>query len=111
MYRKVIYPKTSLRVYEVTEGEMIEQRIERMLNNKEPMPIEGSERMYQTRAEGIHPMTDPRTDRFDQALTMTENVAKQRIAKREAIVKDINGKTESADGQSSSSGDPTGETK
>lgn len=113
MYAKVKYPKTDLRKYEVTEGETIEQKIERMLNNKEPITGDGNERMFQTRAEGIDPITDIRSDRFDMALDMTDKLAADKLAKRQKLMDEsknkANGETKSADGQGT---DPVGsETK
>lgn len=110
-YRKVKYGKTDLKVYEVTEGEMIETKVERMMNNKEPMSAEGNERMYNTRKDGAHPLTDIRTDRFDQALEMTDNIAAQKLAKRQEALDKLHGKTESADGQNNSSEPVGAETK
>lgn len=113
MYAKVKYPKTSLKKYEVTEGETIEQKIERMLNNKEPITGDGNERMFQTRAEGIDPITDIRSDRFDMALDMTDKIAADKLAKRQKLMDEAKNKTDGgtqpADGQNS---DPAGtETK
>ena len=55
MIRKNIRsPKTSIRAISNSEGETIENKIERILNNKEPI-TDGAPLIYMERKDGIKP--------------------------------------------------------
>ena len=68
MYNKrVVYSTTDLNINQSTEGETIENRIERVLNNQEPITDKAP--FIETEIqEGVIPMYDIRTDPFDMAL-------------------------------------------
>lgn len=77
--------KNRIKVNKSYEGESIEVKMNRIVNNKEPIedvaPI-----IYQPRDEGVKPEYDIRTDRFliaEQAMT---KVAKNKIAQRKTLV-------------------------
>ena len=78
-----IKKRESFKVNDSTEGETIEMKIERVLNNGEPIedtaPI-----IWTERKEGVRPEYDIRTDRFDIAIDAMDKVSKSRVAKREA---------------------------
>ncbi|AXH74110.1 MAG: hypothetical protein [Microviridae sp.] len=82
MYTKPIYKNGSLRVNNTTEGETIEQKIERIVNNKEPIK-DGAPLLYTERKEGIRASTNIRTDRFEVAIEATDKIAKSYKARRE----------------------------
>lgn len=69
-----------------TEGETIELKIERIVNNKEPIK-DGAPIIYTERKEGIRPSTNIRTDRFEIALDATEKIQKSYQARREENAK------------------------
>ena len=73
--------QTSIRAGVVTEGERLEEFIERAMSNKEPIeaisPI-----IYQARDQGVDPMYNIRTDRWDIALGYSGEMTKTNIAKR-----------------------------
>ena len=87
-----------------TEGETIEQKFRRIVNNKEPIK-DGAPLQYTERSQGVMAGFDVRTDRFEVALDGMNAVNKSKEAKRDAkakmeIVKDVGdesaqGKTES----------------
>lgn len=81
MYKKQKISKTSIRCNEATEGETIEQKIERVVNNKEPI-TDGAPIMYTERSEGVLAATNIRTDRFDIAIEAMDTVSKNHAAKR-----------------------------
>lgn len=112
MYNKINYKKTSIEVNQSVEGESIEQKIERVVNNNEPI-TDGAPIIYTERKEGVQPGYDIRTDRFEVALDAMDKVAATHRGKREErqkkIVEDYNknngstepnnGGTESTQGQ------------
>lgn len=82
MYKKQSPDKTQLNVNDSYEGETIEEKIRRIVNNKEPIK-DGAPLIYTDRKEGVQPAYDVRTDRFDLALEATDSIAKGHITKRE----------------------------
>jgi hypothetical protein len=98
--------KTSLRVNESIEGETIEQKIERIINNKEPIK-DGAPIIFTERKDGVRPEHDIRTDRWDVAIDMSDKGAKDALAKRKAYLQgDKNdGKAESTHGGDKPSGE------
>ena len=82
MYKRNIIPKTTLKVNESYEGETIEQKINRVVNNKEPIK-DGAPIIYTERKDGVKPEFDIRTDRFEIAVDAMTTVAKTHKAKRE----------------------------
>ncbi|UYD39186.1 MAG: hypothetical protein [Wigfec virus K19_94] len=87
MYKKIKMAKTSLRVNESREGETIEQKIDRVVNNQEAISDEAPI-IYTERKDGVIPAYDPRTDRFDVAIDAMTAVSKSNTAKRESSLKE-----------------------
>ena len=70
------------------EGESIENKVNRILINKEPI-TDGAPLIYTKRADGVLPGYNIRTDRFDVAIEAMDKVSKSRLTKRmEYINKD-----------------------
>jgi len=82
MYNKQKIEKTSIQHNDSTEGETIEMKIRRIVNNKEPI-TDGAPIIYTERKEGVKPEYDIRTDRFELAVEATDKITKQHLAKRE----------------------------
>lgn len=82
MYKFKKAKKTSLVVNKSYIGETIEQKIDRIMNNKEPLS-DGAPRVYTERKDGVQPQYDIRTDRFELAVDAMDIVNKDRLAKRE----------------------------
>lgn len=87
---------TSIRVNDSVEGETIEQKMERVVNNGDAI-TDGAPIIYTDRKDGVLPDYDIRTDRFEVAIDAMDKVTKARLAKREEgqksreeIVKDHN---------------------
>lgn len=92
MYVKPKYHKSEILINESTQGETIEQKIERVTQNKEPIK-DGAPLIYTDRNEGVLAGYNIRTDRFEIAIDAMDKVTKANIAKREnkakmEIVKD-----------------------
>lgn len=104
MYKKEInYAKTGLQVNQSVEGETIEQKVERVTVNKEPIK-DGAPLIYTERKDGVQAGYDIRTDRFEVAIDAMDYVAKSIQAKR-----DNNAKMKVVkDGEAESTQDTTG---
>lgn len=87
MYKRNKPKKTTLRVNNSKEGETIEMKMERVINNKEPIK-DGAPIVYTERKEGVLPGYNIRTDRFDVAIEAMDKVSKTHIAKREERIKE-----------------------
>lgn len=101
MYRYKQPEKTSIIVDELPEGETLEMKIERIVNNKEPIK-DGAPPIYTERKAGILPAYNVRTDRWEIALDGTEYITKSTMAKRDAKIVSMepkkDGETESTQG-------------
>jgi len=79
--------KTSLEVNELKEGESIEQKVERLMNNdggiKDTAPI-----IYTDRKMGVVPEYNIRSDRFDLAVDAMDKISQARLARRKNAYKD-----------------------
>lgn len=82
MYNKTKPTKTSIKVNESYKGETIEQKMNRVVNNKEPI-TDGAPIIFTDRKDGVLPAYDIRTDRWDVAIDAMDKVSKTQIAKRE----------------------------
>ena len=69
------------------EGETIEQKTNRVVNNKEPI-TNGAPKIYKSRASGVQTAYNIRTDRFEIAVEAMDKVQKQHIAKRMARIEE-----------------------
>lgn len=76
------YVSGTLTVNETTQGETLEQQVERMISNKESIK-EGTALTYTERSEGVRPEMNIRTDRFEIAIAATDKIARSYKAKRE----------------------------
>ena len=82
MYKPNKTIKTSISHNDSIEGESIESRIERIMNNKEPMR-DGAPMIYTERKQGVLAETDIRTDRMEIAIEAMDKVEKSFKARRE----------------------------
>ena len=82
MYRGNKQSKTSIKVNDSFQGERIEQKIERIMNNAEPL-TDGAPIIFTERKDGVKPEFNIRTDRFEIAVEAMDKVAKSNIAKRQ----------------------------
>lgn len=87
MYKTPKFRQTSAKRNESVEGESLEMKIDRFVNNKEPMDDNGSEKIYMERKEGVSAAYNIRTDRFEIAVEAMDKVTKSYAAKREEKAK------------------------
>lgn len=83
MYKRNKFQSTTLSVNKSYEGERIEEKIHRIVNNKEPIS-DGAPIIYTERKDGVRPEHDIRTDRFEVAVEAMDKVTKSMRAQRES---------------------------
>lgn len=88
MYRKPYYTKSTLKSVEVVEGETIETKVLRMMNNQEPI-TDAVQNIYTEKKDGVQAAYNIRTDRFEIAAEAMDVLTKTEIAKRENARKQI----------------------
>lgn len=84
MYKLTTQPTSTkgLRVNKAYEGESIEQKIERIVNNNEPIS-DGAPIIYTERKDGVMPEYDIRADKWDIAIDAMDKVAESNKMKRD----------------------------
>lgn len=86
MYNKQKATRTTITKNSSYEGESLEVKIMRIVNNKEPIK-DGAPAIYTERKEGVMPSYNIRTDRFEAAIDAMDKVDKTHKAKREERAK------------------------
>jgi len=86
MYKIPNYSTTLIKCNRTKEGETIEQKVKRLVENKEPIK-DGSPIIYTDRAEGVNPAFNIRTDRFELATEAMDKVYRSKKAQRDEIAK------------------------
>lgn len=81
------------------EGEYIEQKVERIVQNNEPI-TDGAPIIFTEKKDGVLPGFNIRTDRFDIAIEAMDKVERIRAAKKEAAISvaDVSDVKEKLDG-------------
>lgn len=97
---------TGLIVNESIEGESIELKIERLIENNEPIS-DSAPIIYTERKDGVLPQYDVRTDRFELAIDAMDKVSSSHVAKRVEMYK----KNDDLEQSSDNTSDTTGTTK
>lgn len=82
MYKYKKTQPTTLKVSQAYEGETIEQKVDRYINNKAPI-TDGAPLLYTERKEGVLPQYNIRSDRFEIGVDSADKLTKSRLAKRE----------------------------
>lgn len=76
------FKRSAMKSVEVVEGETIEQKIERIVQNKEPIK-DGAPEIYTERKDGVISAYNIRTDRWELAADAMDAVQRSIQAKRE----------------------------
>lgn len=82
MYKPNKYKQTDIEVNNSSNGETIEQKVERIVTLKEPIK-DGAQKIYTERRDGVQPAYNIRTDRFEVAVEAMDKVTRSNYAKRE----------------------------
>tara|TARA_S200000501_G_C20818324_1_gene741642 strand:+ start:1380 stop:1736 length:357 start_codon:yes stop_codon:yes gene_type:complete len=83
MYLQRKKHKSKIGGVEAIEGEPIEHKMERILNNKEPI-TDGAPEIYTERKDGVGAEYNIRTDRWEIATDAMDKVSANMQAKRDA---------------------------
>lgn len=86
MYKIPKRKKIPMYTVEEYEGETIEKKVRRVVENNEPIG-DGAEVCYTEKKDGVRPEFDVRTDKWDIALNAMDAVNKSKIAKSEQYMK------------------------
>lgn len=86
MYKKVRFSRSGFDVNESTEGATIEQKIERIINNKEAI-TDNAPIIFTEKSEGVNASYNIRTDRFEIAIDGIDKIQKSYQARNEAKAK------------------------
>lgn len=87
MYKIPIYQTSLIDANRrLREGESIENKVKRLLANKEPIK-DGSPIIYTDRKDGVNPAYNIRTDRFEIACDAMDKVHRSKEAKRDELMK------------------------
>lgn len=88
MYKPRKLQNTNLKVNKSKEGEMIEKKIDRLVNNGEPIKEKNVTLTYQKREDGINPDYDIRTDKMEHALEAMDKASMSHRGKRNQRIAD-----------------------
>lgn len=80
MKRKILTIKPTTGFIPVYDGESIETKVERVVQNKEPIE-DGAEIIYTEKKQGVRPQYDIRTDKWEIAQEAMNLAHANRIAK------------------------------
>jgi hypothetical protein len=97
-YRKLPVTSGKMKINETYEGEPLEAKIRRIVDNKEPIE-DGAPIIYTDRKDGVQKAYDIRTDRFEVAVEAMDKVTKTEVAKREQRIGERTWDTMSAEQQ------------
>lgn len=87
MYKEPKYTETQLVGEQLIEGESIELKVRRLVQNKEPIK-DGAPLIYTERKDGVGAAYNIRTDRWELAAEAMDKVTKSKIAKRDEAFKE-----------------------
>lgn len=103
MIKQRISRFTGFDVNESIEGESIEQKMERVIENNEPI-TDSAPIIYTEREHGVLPEYDIRTDRFEIAIDAMDKVSATHYAKRVEMYKKDDSLEQSSDNTSDTTG-------
>lgn len=83
-YAKVKNNNGRLKSIEIYEGESIESKCARILQNKEPI-TDTAPIIYTAKEDGVLPAYNIRTDRFDIAMDAYDKITKSSAKKEQAV--------------------------
>lgn len=108
-YRKVKYAKSTIKSVPVYEGERIETKVERIVNNNEPI-TDGAPINYTEKGE-LNPNYDHRTDRWEIATDNMDVVHRSESAKSAVNPNTISNDTNGDNNISTDTGSASGNTE
>lgn len=101
MYKAVTLSRTGFNINTSTEGETIEEKVFRMVNNKEPIK-DGAPLIYTEKKDGVLAGYNIKTDRWEVALDGIDAIERSKTARREAKAEETRVIELNADGRAES---------
>ncbi len=95
MYKIPKYEKSRIKGIKKLDGETIETKIERIMENKEPIK-DGAPEIFTPRKDGVVAAYNIRTDRWEVAAEAMDSIGRERTAKREEAAKKRDSDSEKA---------------
>lgn len=95
MYKKAVFPQTTITRTDSTQGETIEQKLRRIKANKEPM-TDGAPMIYTDASEGVREGTDIREDKFDKLVAANDKSSRNAVNRRKTLLEELNKTNEEA---------------
>lgn len=92
--KKINQPAKINTAYNLREGESIEEKLRRLTITREPIEVDFTPEIYQERSEGVDPLCDIRTDRFEMAQAACDTMSRTYLLarkNRDDFGKDENG--------------------
>lgn len=86
MYKQPYYRETDIETAPLTEGETIEDKVKRLVENKEPIK-DAAPPIFTERSAGVNAAYNIRTDRWEIAVDAMTRLEKSKAAKRDEIAK------------------------
>jgi len=86
MYKIPTYTETLIDLDNTREGETIENKVTRLIQNKEPIK-DAAPIIFTERSGGVNPAYNIRTDRWEIAVDAMTRLEKSKAAKREELAK------------------------
>ena len=84
MKTTIVKNNSRLKSIEIYEGESIETKCARILQNKEPI-TDTAPIIYTTKEDGVLPAYNIRTDRFDIAMDAYDKITRSSAKKEQAV--------------------------
>lgn len=94
-HRKRKPEKSELKGIVAVQGETIEAKVRRLLNNKEPIE-DSADTVYTERKEGVKPETNIRTDKMEMLVELTDKKTAAHLAARQERHSPTEPKTENS---------------
>lgn len=86
MYKIRKYSETLMIVTGGTDGETIESKVQRLVQDKEPIK-DGAPLIFTERSQGVNAAYNIRTDRFEIAVDAMSRLLASKQAKRDELIK------------------------
>ena len=86
MYKKPIYRKTTIKGNSRIEGETIEQKVERIMEEKSPIK-DGAPEIFTDRKDGVKAAYNIRTDKWEIATEAMDKIHSNEAAKGDGLPK------------------------
>ncbi len=85
-YKKRTYGRSTMLINNSFEGETLEQKVQRMMSNKEPIGTD-KDAIFTERKQGILPAYNIKTDKWEIAVEAMNSIASGKVEQRTGSMK------------------------